>query len=306
MSNTQYLTAFEAYLITERRLTLNTVVAYKKDMQQFVEYITEINLAVDCVKIADLHGFLQRLYDQRCKSRTIARKVASLKTFFSFLAMRYAVANVAALLATPQCESTLPRYLSEAEIHHIIAAAGSQTGPYALRNRLMILFLYSTGMRISELLGLRTMDIRFENRTVLINGKGNKQRIVPIPDELVVNLREYVKVLSRAYDEAVIILRSTRTPDYLFPSHYGASKKPLSRQAFWQILRKICVHAGIERDISPHQLRHSLATHLLQRGADLRSLQLLLGHETLSTMHVYTHLDTTNLRALYNKKHVRS
>lgn len=306
MLNTQYLTAFEAHLITERRLTLNTVVAYKKDMDQFVQYLTETNLTVDRVQLSDLHGFLQGLYDQRCKSRTIARKVASLKTFFGFLAIRYGITNVAALLATPQCESTLPRYLSEAEVHQVITAAGTEKGPYALRNRLMILFLYSTGMRISELLSLRTVDIRFENRTVLVNGKGNKQRLIPIPEELITNLKEYVAALSQAYDAAAIIMRSTRTPDYLFPSHYGASKKPLSRQAFWQILRKICLRADIDRDISPHQLRHSLATHLLQRGADLRSLQLLLGHETLSTMHVYTHLDTTNLRTIYNKKHVRS
>jgi integrase/recombinase XerD len=141
---------------------------------------------------------------------------------------------------------------------------------------------------------------------VLVNGKGNKQRIVPIPEELIPILTDYVTALARAYEEATIIMRSTRMPDYLFPSHYGASKKPLSRQAFWQILRKLCARAGINRDVSPHQLRHSLATHLLQRGADLRSLQLLLGHETLSTIHVYTHLDTSNLRDIYNKKHLRS
>ncbi len=306
MSDITYSTAFEAYLITERRLTLNTVVAYKKDIAQFMQYLVSINCMLDVVTVADLHGFLQQLHDQRCKSRTIARKVASLKTFYGFLAEKYNITNCAASLATPKCESTLPRYLSEAEVQQVIAAATTETGPYAVRNRLMILFLYSTGMRISELLGLRTVDIRFDNRTVLVNGKGNKQRIVPLPEDLIPSLKAYVIALSQAYEEATIIFRSTRNPDYLFPSHYGASKKPLSRQAFWQILRKLCALAGIERDISPHQLRHSLATHLLQRGADLRSLQLLLGHETLSTMHVYTHLDTTNLRSIYNKKHVRS
>jgi integrase/recombinase XerD len=306
MPESQYIIAFEAHLITERRLTYNTIIAYKKDIEQFVQYLKTTSKTVQNTTIADLHGFLQAIYDQRCKARTIARKVASLKTFFSFLAEKYGFTNVAGTLATPKCEATLPRYLSEAEIQKLIEVASAEKGPYALRNRLILLFLYSTGMRISELLGLRTVDVRLDSRTVLVNGKGNKQRIVPIPEELIPILTDYVTALARAYEEATIIMRSTRTPDYLFPSHYGASKKPLSRQAFWQILRKLCARAGINRDVSPHQLRHSLATHLLQRGADLRSLQLLLGHETLSTIHVYTHLDTSNLRDIYNKKHLRS
>ncbi len=306
MLETQYVTAFEAYLISERRLTYNTIIAYKKDIAQFTAYLTSVHKELTTVQTADLLGFLQVIYDQRCKSRTIARKVASLKTFFSFLAEKYGITNVAALLATPKCEATLPRYLSEAEMQNLIATAKAETGPYAQRNCLMLLFLYSTGMRISELLGLRINDVRLDSRTVLVNGKGNKQRIVPIPEELIETLRVYMIALTKAYEEATIIFRSTRTSDFLFPSTYTASKKSLSRQSFWQILRKLCARAGIDRDISPHQLRHSLATHLLQRGADLRSLQLLLGHETLSTMHVYTHLDTTNLRTIYNKKHLRS
>lgn len=306
MPDTQHIVAFEAYLITERRLTLNTVVAYKKDIAQFMEHIEGLSKTVETVVLADLHSFLQHLQGQRCKARTVARKIATLKTFYIFLHAQYKITNIAALLATPKCESTLPRYLSEQEIQQIIAASQREKGPYAQRNSLMLLFLYGTGMRISELLELRTTDIRFDTRTVLVNGKGNKQRIIPLPEDLVPRLQEYAVALSQAYDEGVIIVRTTRTPEYLFPSNYGSSKKPLSRQAFWQLLRKLCKQAGIERDISPHQLRHSLATHLLQRGADLRSLQLLLGHETLSTMHVYTHLDTANLRSIYNKKHVRS
>lgn len=306
MLHDTYITAFEAYLISERRLTYNTVIAYKKDIAQFSTYLASVHKDFNTVQTIDFHAFLQAIYDQRCKSRTIARKVASLKTFFSFLAEKYSIANVAASLATPKCEVTLPRYLSEAEMQNLIATAKAETGSYAQRNCLMLLFLYSTGMRISELLGLRMHDVRLDSRTVLVNGKGNKQRIVPIPEDLLPALTTYMVTLTKAYEEATIIFRSTRTSDYLFPSTYTASKKPLSRQAFWQILRKLCARAGIDRDISPHQLRHSLATHLLQRGADLRSLQLLLGHETLSTMHVYTHLDTTNLRDIYNKKHLRS
>lgn len=306
MPDVSYITAFEAYLISERRLTFNTIIAYKKDIAQFIAYLTSVHKVLNTAQAADLLGFLQAIYDQRCKSRTIARKVASLKIFFSFLAEKYNLTNIAASLATPKCEATLPRYLSEAEMQNLIATAKAETGPYAQRNSLMLLFLYSTGMRISELLGLRINDVRLDSRTVLVNGKGNKQRIVPIPEELIPALKEYMIALTKAYEEATIIFRSTRVSDYLFPSTYTASKKSLSRQSFWQILRKLCARAGIDRDISPHQLRHSLATHLLQRGADLRSLQLLLGHETLSTMHVYTHLDTTNLRAVYNKKHLRS
>lgn len=306
MTNSSHIVAFEAYLITERRFTLNTVMAYKKDLAQFIEHIEGLSKTVEQVLLADLHSFLQHLHGQRCKARTIARKIATLKTFYVFLHEKHKINNIAASLATPKCESTLPRYLSEQEIQQMLAVAQQDKGPYAQRNYLMLLFLYGTGMRISELLELRVTDIRFDTRTVLVNGKGNKQRIIPLPEDLVPRLQEYATTLSQAYDEAAIIVRTTRTPEYLFPSNYGSSKKPLSRQAFWQMLRKLCKLAGIERDVSPHQLRHSLATHLLQRGADLRSLQLLLGHETLSTMHVYTHLDTANLRSIYNKKHVRS
>jgi site-specific recombinase XerD len=253
-----------------------------------------------------LHGFLQELYAQRCKARTIARKIASLKTFFGFLAEKYGIINIAASLATPKCESTLPRYLSEDEVIRLLNVAQQDTSEYGMRNYIMVMFLYSTGLRISELLGLHTTDIRFDTRTVLVNGKGNKQRIVPLPEELVPLLTHYMTALTKAHEDALILFRASHTSNYLFPSYYGNSKKPLTRQAFWQLLRKLCSHAGIDRAISPHQLRHSLATHLLRRGADLRSLQLLLGHETLSTMHVYTHLDTTALRGVYDKKHVRS
>lgn len=306
MQNMHYVTQFEAHLITERRVAHNTVTAYKKDITQFITYLDTYNKELLHTTIKELHDFLQELYDLRCKARTVARKIAALKTFFTFLAEKHGITNAAIALASPKCESTLPRYLSEEEVLQLLKVAAEDVGPYAMRNHLMVMFLYSTGLRISELLGLSTTDIRFDTRTVLVNGKGNKQRIIPLPEELIPRLNDYMIALTKAHEDAVILFRATHTTNYLFPSYYGNSKKPLSRQAFWQILRKLCIRAGIDRDISPHQLRHSLATHLLKRGADLRSLQLLLGHETLSTMHVYTHLDTRALRGVYNKKHLRS
>jgi len=306
MTNNSYAMAFEAHLITERRVSRNTVSAYKKDITQFITYLESHNHTLLALSQGVFHGFFQRLIDMRCKSRTIARKIAALKTFFTYLCDTFGIPNSAALLNSPKCESTLPRYLSEAEIQKLIAVAREDSGPYALRNYLIVLFLYSTGVRISELLSLHIADIRFDNRTILVNGKGNKQRIIPLPTELVPLLQEYLTFLKQSHEEAVILFRATHTFQYLFPSYYGNSKRALTRQAFWQILKKLCAKAGINKDISPHQLRHSLATHLLKKGADLRSLQLLLGHETLGTIHVYTHLDTTTLRSMYDKKHVRS
>lgn len=306
MTNSSYAMAFEAHLITERRVSRNTVSAYKKDITQFITYLDTHSHTLLAVPHEAFHGFLQQLADMRCKSRTIARKIASLKTFFTYLFDTFGIPNSAASLSTPKCELTLPRYLSEEEIHSLLTVAREDTGPYALRNYLMVLFLYSTGVRISELLSLHSADIRFDNRTILVNGKGNKQRIIPLPEDLMPLLKEYLIVLKQSHEQAVILFKATHTFQYLFPSYYGNSKRSLTRQAFWQILKKLCVKAGITRDISPHQLRHSLATHLLKRGADLRSLQLLLGHETLGTLHVYTHLDTTTLRSVYDKKHVRS
>jgi site-specific recombinase XerD len=308
MENVAYCTQFEAHLITERRVAFNTVSAYKKDIAQFMQYLDENNIILLNCAVEDLRSFLQSVYDTRCKSRTIARKIASLKTFFNFIYEKHGIPNYAALLATPKNEVTLPRYLSEEEIHLLLTVAQNDTTLYALRNHTMIILLYSTGVRISELLSICTNDIRFDTKTILIHGKGNKQRVIPLTDDIIPLLHTYLQTLAVAHQGAGadIIFKSNRTSYYLFPSFYGNSKKPLSRQTFWQILKRLCTMAGIQRDISPHQLRHSLATHLLKRGANLRSLQLLLGHETLNTMHVYTHLDTSTLRSVYNKKHVRS
>lgn len=162
--------------------------------------------------------------------------------------------------------------------------------------------MYVSGMRVSELINLNVSDIHFDTGFIAVTGKGGKQRMIPIPQSMLAMIREYIQTVQRG----IYMRRPTKESDYLFPVYYGKKIKAITRQACWGIIQKICKNAGIKRAISPHQLRHSLATHMLKKGADLRSLQMILGHENISTVQVYTHVETTHLREVYDKKHPRS
>ena len=279
MNDAEYITHFEAYLLSHKRVSHNTFCAYKKDLSQFLTY----------------------LHDYRLTHKSIARKISALKTFFFFLHRTYHVPNWGTHFVIPKLEKKLPSYLSEQEIELLFSFIDTDNSLLGLRNALMIYLLYVTGMRVSELVNLTISAIDLHNHTVLVQGKGDKQRILPLTQAMTIKITHYITTI---YPQ--MIQSHKPTIDYLFPVIYNAQIKPITRQAFWIILKNICIRAGIKKSISPHLIRHSFATHLLQRGVNLRSLQLFLGHENISTVEVYTHLNKKHVRNIYDKKHPRS
>lgn len=296
-------TKFESYLLTQKRVSDNTFGAYRRDIKQFVDYLQQEGIGLQSLSAAHLKSFLGYLHNQGIGARSLARKVSALKAFFLYLNERLDIPNLAAELHVPKIEKKLPEYLHENEIELLFAAASQGESPQEIRNKVMLYLLYVSGMRVSEMVNLRTSDLHFDTGIVHVQGKGGKQRIIPLPHTIMAMLKEYINA---THPELIYQKGVENKTDYLFPIRYGGVLKPISRQAFWVILNDLCTKSGIARSISPHKLRHSLATHMLKNGADLRSLQMLLGHENVATVQIYTHLETSHLRSVYDKKHPRS
>jgi integrase/recombinase XerD len=297
------LSQFESYLLTEKRVAENTYAAYKRDVGQYASYLKKHELKLEHADSSHIKSFLAHLHEQQVGARSMARKISSLKAFYSYLHDRHQFAHHARDIAIPKLEKKLPLYLSEQEILALLGSTEADVSDVGVRNKVMVYLLYGSGMRISELVFLKKGAIRFDTGFVAVDGKGGKQRMVLLPESTLAMLRDY---FDRVYPKLVTKEGVVQETEYAFPIFYGKKLKPISRQAFWVILKKAAEAVGLRDVVSPHRLRHSLATHLLQKGADLRSLQLLLGHEQLSTVQIYTHLDVNHIREVYDKKHPRS
>lgn len=296
----EWETIFHAYLLTEKRCASNTVIAYGKDIKQFILFLDEKKIvSFDEILPITIQDFFQYLYSVGTTARTVARKLSAIKLFFNYLHQRHGIKNCSDTVSFPKIEQKLPHFLTEDEVQSLLRAAMQDSSPIAVRNRVMVYLLYVTGMRISELLILKKESISFEENLICIDGKGGKQRIIPVPVIIIDMIKQY---LAHEYQ---LLINQKQTP-LLFPTEYAGTLHILSRQAFWKILNGICLKAGIQKRISPHQLRHSFATHMLKRGIDLRSLQVLLGHENITTVQIYTHVETSHLRSIYDKRHPRS
>lgn len=295
------ITKFYTYLLTEKRVSANTLSSYKHDIVQFVNFLRKRQIDDwKLVTIRDLKDFLHHLKLLGLSARSMSRKISSLKLLFSYLQQNYDIHNYALELSFPKIDKKLPNYLSEEDVEQLLQSALQDKSDIGERNKVMLYLLYVSGMRISELINLKLSNIHFDTGFVAVQGKGGKGRMVPIPHPVLELLQAYIKSIHASFK------RCGRETEYLFPIYYAKKIKPISRQSFWIILKQLCKKAGINRSISPHTLRHSLATHMLKKGADLRSLQLLLGHETLATVHIYTHIETSYVRTVYDKKHPRS
>ncbi len=296
----EFVTKFESYLLTEKRVAENTFMAYKQDLSQFKQFCMSNDLVLENIELDDLKQFLLFLKKRGISARSQARKIATIKGLFAYGASRCGLTDYAQDLHSPKLKKTLPEVLSEDEVMRLFVVAeqeGSQTGK---RNTAMVYLMYVTGMRVTELISLKTTDIHRDSSVVSIEGKGGRQRMVPIPDGMMELLCHYIDETRRD------ILNHEGSSDCLFPIRYGKKIKTLTRQGFWLIIKQLWKKADINRPMSPHTLRHSFATHMLQKGANLRSLQILLGHEQLTTVQIYTHVDASYLRDIYNKKHPRS
>jgi site-specific recombinase XerD len=299
----EVIAKFEAYLLTEKRVSLNTFNAYKSDLAQVVDFLMQRNEALDKATKQDFKNYLEQLTKNKMSPRSRARKLSTLKAFYSWAEDKLGWQNCTLDLAFPKLDKKLPNYLTENEIEQLLEAAQKDKSVIGERNKVMLYLLYVSGVRISELISIKLSDIQFDSGFLQVLGKGSKERLIPLPHPMLIVLRNYVKevhkqLLPKGYDAQAV--------EFLFPVVYAGKIKPISRQSFWIILKTLCIKAKIDRRVSPHTLRHSLATHLLKKGANLRSIQMLLGHETIATMQVYTHVETEYLRKIYDKKHPRA
>lgn len=286
---------FEAYLRLERSLSSNTAGAYLVDAGHLLSFIEERGLKATDVTEQDLHSLLATLRDLGISPRSQARMIAGIRAFFKFLRLEgYIINDPSELLESPQLPRHLPDVLSIEEIDAMIAAI-PQDKDEALRNETIIETLYGSGLRVSELVGLRISRLNLDDRLMIVEGKGNKERMVPMSPSSVELIREYLPQRNR----------QTIKPagqDILFLNRRGA---PLSRVMVFYIIRDLAALAGIQKTVSPHTMRHSFATHLLEGGANLRAIQEMLGHESIATTEIYLHLDRSRLRRELLEHHPR-
>ena len=299
MNEAEILTQFGTYLLAERCVSRNTHLAYSKDIKQFCTYLGSRKVTLSQAEGDDIRRYLKHLHRKKLRVSSVARKLSGIKLLFSYLSERHGRQDWAKEISLPKLEKRLPRYLSEQEIEAILIAVAKDSSRHRLRNQLIIYLLYVSGMRVSELAQLSCSDVRIKESLISVTGKGGRQRLLPIPRFVMQMIEDYI-------EQTPMVVNEKNRKKYLFPVMYGGVIKPISRQSLWGVVKEVCVHTGIDRAISPHQLRHSLATHMLKNGVNLRSLQLLLGHENLSTVQIYTHIDVGYLREIYDKKHPRA
>jgi len=291
----ELLEQFYHHLAAERGLASLTLESYAHDLQDFREYLfTLARTAWEEVSLEDLQNYLAALEARGLSARSRARRLSALRQFFRFLLREEKLsANPVELLDSPRLPMKLPQVLGEGEVAALLAATDPAT-PRGQRDGALLEVLYATGLRVSELVGLTLKQVDLRRGVVRVRGKGNKERVVPMVQQAVEKLKLY---LSEGRPQ---LLKGRESP-FLFLNQRGG---PLSRQGFWKILKNYALQAGV-RSLSPHTLRHSFATHLLSRGANLRVLQLLLGHADLATTQIYTHLDAARLREVHKKAHPR-
>ena len=289
--------AYLTHLTSERRLAANSVESYARDLVMLGRFAAGRGAPVHSLSRTDLEDLVRGLMSEGRSPRSVARAIACYRGFYRFLVIDGRVkANPADDLRPPRAWKTLPRYLSVEDVDHLLAQPDVTT-PRGVRDRALIELLYATGMRVSELIGLRPADVNLEASYLTCTGKGDKQRIVPIGDEAARWVREYTR-------EARRLLLGKRSSPRLFVNARGGGPG-LTRVGFWKILKGYARTSGIKASISPHVLRHSFATHLLERGADLRAIQMMLGHADLSTTQIYTHVLEQRMRTIYDRFHPR-
>jgi integrase/recombinase XerD len=303
MNDAQIVPLFETFLVTEKRMAANSVAAYMSDIAHATAFLSKSNITLFGATEEDLKSYVRALHKQHQKPRTIARKVSALKVLSLFLHERYGRENAAKGLVIPKIDKTLPVYLTHDEIKHLLETAHNDDSVKGRRNYVMLKLLYATGLRVSELVFLRKDRVHFDTGFITVLGKGGKEREIPIPLSIVQLLHEYC---TTTYLELVQKVEPAGRKGLLFPTVRAGQVNAITRQTFWLILKKLLKVAGITKKVSPHTLRHSLATHLLQAGTDLRSLQMWLGHEQMGTVEIYTHLNKGAVRHVYDKKHPRS
>ena len=289
--------AYLSHLAVERRVSPHTVEGYGRDLSQLAQAAAGLGRAVESLDRRALEEVIRQLMGEGRSPRSVARAVACYRGFYRFLVVSgRRTDNPADDLRAPRAWRTLPKFLSMEEVDQLLQMPDTST-PRGVRDRAMVELLYATGLRVSELVNLRQQDLNLESGYLTTTGKGRKQRLVPVGDEAAAWLARYVR-------EARPALLKKRSAPRLFVNARGGTG--LTRVGFWKVLKEYGKQAGVRGSLSPHVLRHSFATHLLERGADLRAIQLMLGHSDLSTTQIYTHVLEARLRSVYDKFHPRN
>ena len=284
------LRSFLNYLLVDKGLSNNTVKAYEADISSFFQWLDNEDLKYKNLQEDHINQYISFLFQRKMRSSSVNRKISSIKSFYIFLVKRNFVKNSPLNdLVTPKQEKYLPESMSEAEVDKLLNSP-DVTNKIENRDKAMIEMLYATGMRISELVNLKITDIDMKRCVVKVFGKGSKERLVPFGETALDSLRSYLNE------------REQSSSKEIFLSNRG---KKMTRVAFWQRVKVYLIRENLKNSISPHTLRHAFATHLLNRGADLRSVQLLLGHSDLSTTQIYTHIAKQRLSDVLKKHHPR-
>jgi integrase/recombinase XerD len=288
---------FVHYLAVERGLALNTLESYQRDLLAYASFLKRNSITdLNQTRRANIIAFLAELQRKGRATATISRNLASMRAFYGFLLRDGLIDNdPTANLESPKIEKRLPKVLSVSEVEALLESPdmGNVAG---IRDKAMLELLYATGIRVSELVSLNLSDVNLNMGFLKCYGKGSKERIIPLGSVSLKAVSEYV-MRSR-----VKLMRQPEE-ESLFLNHHG---QRLSRQGFWKIIKKYATTASIDKEITPHTLRHSFATHLLENGADLRSVQEMLGHADISTTQIYTHLTKSRLKEVYAKTHPRA
>jgi integrase/recombinase XerD len=292
----QSIDGYVGYLRDVRRMSPNTVSNYARDLAALAAFADAKGRSVESLDRRALEAFARQLMTNGLAPRSVARAIACVRGFYRFLLVEKRIASDPSEdLRAPRAWPALPKYLDLAEVDRLLAQPDT-TIPRGVRDKALIELLYATGLRVTELLSLKAADLNLEAGYLTCIGKGDKQRIVPLGESAADWVRRYSA-------EARPALLKGRKSNWLFVNAKGGTQ--LSRVGFWKILKEYGIKAGISRDLSPHVLRHSFATHLLDRGADLRAIQMMLGHADLSTTQIYTHVLEARLRAVYDRFHPR-
>ena len=299
-SNAEVSQAFRDFLKIEKGLAASTISAYVVDVQQFAEFLQKSRRSLLQAERQHVKGFIQHLFSHSVDGRSVARKLSALRHLYRYLLLDRRIKSDPTLnLDSPKQWRVLPKALSREEVQAMLNPPGSpsfsnQSEPLVLRDRAMLEVLYAGALRVSELVSIKLEDLKLDLGYVLVRGKGDKERIVPLGAAAQSAISEYLK--HRRKNESI-----SGASSYLFP---GTGGRRLTRQRAWQIVKSASLAAG--RHASPHMLRHSCATHLVENGADLRTVQTILGHADISTTQIYTHVALDRLKSVYQKHHPRA
>lgn len=294
----EYLTEYRYYLTSEKMVSQNTVISYCTDIQNYLNFLATYQLIdnVTLIRSEDITKYLAFLKKYHYSSRSISRSLSSIKSFHKFLITEHLVPNnVSLLIETPKIDKKLPTVLTVDEMLTLLDSIECST-LVGQRNQTMFELNYACGFRVSEIINLKLTDLHMTSKMISIMGKGSKERIVPIHDYALKKLRLYLT------DTRMHLLEGKKDFGYVFVNARGGQ---LTRQGYFKILKDVSLQAGITKEISPHTIRHSFATHLLESGVDLRLIQELLGHEDISTTQIYTHISQNKLKEVYNTAHPR-